>query len=333
MRSETELRRRTALLRGLAEIRAVTVTNGPGAGGRLIEVRTPCGLTLDIAPDRGGDLLRLAFRGCELGWHSCTGVPSPWPALDAEGGLGFLRGFDGFLVTCGLDHHGAPRETSAADMLYPLRRLNLHPLHGRFVGQRAEVLETRLDWEAGLARVRLLVTQAAVFSECLELERSIAVGLWEPSISLSDRVRNRGFRPVRHGILYHFNVGYPMLDEASRLTGDDWALRDRLDGHGAVPADDHVEIVDSGPAPAGGRIGIANAGLGLALDISFDPQRLPVAALWRAFQSGTFALGLEPQTRLADDDASVMLGAGEGRHYQLAVHVRMMEGKGSGGTG
>lgn len=61
--------RRTAHGRGVADIRQVRVDDGPGAGGRLLEVRTPSGLAADIALDRGGDLLRLAFRGEEIGWR------------------------------------------------------------------------------------------------------------------------------------------------------------------------------------------------------------------------------------------------------------------------
>ena len=308
------LRRRSALLRGLAETRVVRVEDGAGAGGRLLQIRTPSALALDVALDRGGDVLRLAYEGREMGWHSATGAPAPWPPLEDDRRLGFLRGFDGFLVTCGLDHHGLPAETSAEPFAYPPRGAMVHPLHGRIMAARAELLRREIDWEAGQVAVRTAARQASVFGEVLELDRRLTVGLHEPWLRIEDTVTNRGYRPTRHGILYHVNLGYPLLGEEARLTGEGWALRDRLDG-GAVPEDDHVEIVEAGPSPASG-IGVENRALGMRLALRYDPAALPVTALWRAFQSGVFALGLEPQTDLAADPP---LGAGEARRYALEV--------------
>ncbi len=301
----SELRRKSAFLRGLAEIRLVTIADGPGAGGRLLQARTPAGMALDIALDRGADLLRLAWQGREIGWHSATDAPNPWPPNDAEHGFGFMRGFDGFLVTCGLDHIGKPKETPADDFNYPLRQTHVHPLHGRIMAAKANLIVSRIDWEGEEAIiVEAAARQASVFGEVLELERRYVIDLFRPRIRLFDRVTNRGYRPTPHAILYHLNVGYPLLDRAARLTGPEWALRDRLDDGSAVPGDDHVEIVDSGPSPKPtyanlSEIGIDNPAIGTGLVIRYDAAVLPATTLWRAFQSGVFGLGLEPHTDMA----------------------------------
>lgn len=315
-----DLRRRAPLLRALAETRLVRVEDGPGVGGRLLQVRAG-ELSLDLALDRGGDIVRLAWRGVEIGWHAAAREPAPPPDQDAEDGLGTMRGFDGFLVTCGLDHHGPAARSDAGAFLYPLRGEAMHPLHGRLMSQRAEVARRETDWEAGTILIRLVVHQAAVFGEAFELVRDLHVGIHQPHVTLRDRVTNRGFRPTRHGLLYHVNVGWPLLDRASRLTGDGWTLRDRLDGTGAVPEDDHVEVVDIAASPPAGPdgsgwIGVANPGLGTALCLGFDPVALPKTALWRAFQSGTFALGLEPQTEMGADP---VLPPGASRLYGLNI--------------
>ncbi|WP_420412209.1 aldose 1-epimerase family protein [Roseibium sp.] len=319
--SQIQLRRRSVLLRGLADIRLVTVNDGPAAGGRLLELRSPSGVAMDIALDRGGDILRLSFRGQELGWHSANSAPAPWPQLDTEKGLGFLRGFDGFLVTCGLDHHGVATETSAADALYPLRKVNAHPLHGRIMACKAELITKHIKWDDDLIEVVLVVRQTSVFGEVLELERKISVGLSRPEISISDRVTNRGYRPTRHGILYHFNIGYPLLDRSAKLVGETWDFQHFLDNGSAVPSDDHVEIVNAGVSPDPTEnglsvIGIENELIKTRLLLKFDAAQLPVTALWRAFQSGVFALGLEPQTSL---QADAPLSAGETRKYDLEL--------------
>jgi hypothetical protein len=173
-----------------------------------------------------------------------------------------------------------------------------------------------------MIRIELTVRQAAVFGEVLELNRGIEARLDEPTIIIRDRVINRGFRPTRHGLLYHINIGYPMLDGAARLFGAGWPLADRLDAGDSVPEDDHVELIDSGPSPFAGEIGIANPELGVGFSIRFDSSALPVTALWRAYQAGVYALGLEPQTVLDRDASRNVLRPGEDRRYGLTLALR-----------
>lgn len=313
-----EITRRSAHGRALADLKLVTVADGPGTGGRLLQLRTPAGLAADIALDRGGDLLRLSWKGREVGWHSAAMAPHPSPNTDAEHGLGFLRGFDGFIVTCGLDHHGLPAETSADDACYPPRDVHVHPLHGRISTARADLVTKEIDWQAGEIVIRLVIRQTSVFGENLELQRDYRFALEQGDIILTDRVTNRGFRPARHGILYHVNVGFPVLCETARLTGEHWELA-KLMEMGALPKDDHVENVDVAPSPPDGQIGLRGGGVDLSL--RYDPSCLPVTALWRAFQSGTYALGLEPQTDLSDK-STALLAAGEERGYRLHISVQ-----------
>lgn len=315
-----QLRRRSVHLRSEADIRLVQVLEGCGALGRVLEIRTPPGLAIDLALDRAGDILRLSWRGTEIGWHSPTSGRTPWPVSDAEDGLGFLRGFDGFLVTCGLDHHGVATTTPADAFHYPLRERNHHPLHGRIYAEPAELLERDINWDAGEIRIRLRIRQATVFGEVLELNRTFAIGLDVARVVIEDTVINRGFRPTRHGILYHVNVGHPLLGEASKLLGAQWSLADKLPAGGATPGDEHVEIVDVDASPDDGWIGIANSQLGIGLRIDFDPEALPATALWQAFQSGVFALGLEPQS-VFDNDASDRLASGDFRTYRLSFTI------------
>ena len=318
-----DLRRKSASLRGLADLRLVTLSDGPGTGGRLLQARTSSGLALDIALDRGADILRISFRGHQLGWHGPVQAPHPWPPAELEYGLGFLRGFDGFLVTCGLDHHGPATETSAEAFRYPLRKTQVHPLHGRIAGSKAALRRAVTDWDEAAIIVETSVRQASVFGEVLDLERRYVISLDVPRLSIVDRVTNRGYRPARHGMLYHVNFGYPLLDRDARLTGPGWALAHCLDDGSAQPSDDHVEIVneDASPPPAqDGRCtaGLENHDLGIGLKLRYDPTSLPVTALWRALQSGVFALGIEPQTLIGT------LQAQEERVYRLDFEIEVV---------
>lgn len=86
---DTDLLRRTADLRALADIRLVTLDDGPGRGQRLLIGRNANGVAFEIAVDRGFDVSGLSFRGTNVGWHSPTQMVFPTHDPDSEEGLGF----------------------------------------------------------------------------------------------------------------------------------------------------------------------------------------------------------------------------------------------------
>src|SRR5271166_5120876 len=62
-----------------------------------------------------------------------------------------------------------------------------------------------------------VIQQSAVFGEDLHLIRRIEADVGENAIRISDRVVNHGFSLTPHMYFYHFNVGFPVLDEGSRI--------------------------------------------------------------------------------------------------------------------
>ena len=136
-----------------------------------------CGLSLEIEVDRACDIGRVQYNGVPIGWTSPSGLQHPAPAPEAENGLGLLRSFSGFLVTCGLDHIGAPATADASNFGYPLRKNLVHPLHGRISAAPARLLGWGVDWnpERPVLWCDALIRQAAVFGEALELRRRIEV--------------------------------------------------------------------------------------------------------------------------------------------------------------
>lgn len=325
------LRRKSPDGRAVADARLLRLEDGPGRGQRIIMARNACGLSIEIAVDRGFDIAALSFRSLQLGWHSPVQMSFPPFPHDLEAGLGILRGFDGFLVTCGLDHYGAAAGGSAETFLYPLRPKADFPLHGRIASQPARLLGYGIhDGERPEIRCEAVVRQAAVFGEVLELRRTIGLALDEPVVRVQDTVVNAGFRPTRHALLYHCNIGYPLLDASTRLTGAFGPFRDALDRDPPEPADDALEKVDIlDPAPDGQgwvTVGVTNPALagGVSLDIAYAQAALPRLAVWRCFQSGLFVLGIEPCTMPSAGPPQV-LQAGERRDYAVTFRVRSPE--------
>lgn len=316
--------------RGLGDLRLVMLEEGPARGQRLLQMRTAMGLEADIAIDRGFDIAGLRFRGINVGWLGPAHNAAPSSADDQ--GLGLLRAFDGFLVTCGLDHHGLPGVGPADHFNYPNRTDVVYPLHGR-VNSIPALLEHRcidLDSEEPSIRCVGLVRQSALFAEVLELRRTIELPLLGSTLIIDDQVTNRGSTPARHGMLYHMNLGYPLLDEATLVTGMESRTIDSWKAHPPSPSPDAVETFELVRPENSGKpeIVVSNPACdGLALRLRYDSAALPALGLWQTIQSGIFVLGIEPQTVLGPTSESYREGhsdflmPGETRRYRIEVEL------------
>ncbi|MDO3445453.1 DUF4432 family protein [Agrobacterium sp. V1] len=316
-----DLFKRTPDLRGVAEIRLMTLDDGPGRGQRMLVARNAVGLGFEISVDRGFDVSALSFKGLNIGWHSPTQMAFPTHDPDTEEGLGFFRNFDGFMVTCGLDQYSRPHEIDVAHFNYPGLKTRRLPQHGRIHAQKARIIRYGVDGETSTISCEGIVRQASVFGETLELHRRITVPIFDGVLTIRDTVTNRAFRPSDHAILYHLNVGYPFLDEFLKVSGLPKALIDEINSDPPVPSDDFgekVDLVDSRIVPHETPVSLHSPSCGLTLSLDYDQAMLPKFAIWRAYQSGVFALGIEPRSDLRPPGEK-LLGPGETRDYSVRI--------------
>ncbi|MBF2712860.1 DUF4432 family protein [Agrobacterium vitis] len=321
---DMDLLRRTADLRSVADARLLTLQDGPGRGQRLIVARNGAGVGFEISVDRGFDLSSLSFKGVNVGWHSPNQLPFSPHDPDSEEGLGFFRNFDGFLVTCGLDQYSKPHEADVTHYGYPNFKTRRLPQHGRISSEKARLNRYGVDVETLVIICEGTVRQSTVFGEVLELHRKITVPVFEPVVFIEDTVTNRSFRPSDHAILYHFNVGYPFLDDSLTIRGLPEAVLTQINSTPPIPHDDFgekVDHVDCRVTPHDMPIVLENERCGFSLSLTYDQQALPRFATWRAYQSGVFALGIEPRSDLRPVDGS-KLGPGESRGYRLRLEFQ-----------
>ncbi|TPL02157.1 MULTISPECIES: aldose 1-epimerase family protein [unclassified Mesorhizobium] len=331
--SRAELRRRTVDGRGVADIRLLQVEDGPGRGQRLLVVRNAAGVGIEIAVDRGFDVSSATWRGVNIGWNSANGLPWPPNPLDAEDGIGFCRNFDGFIVTCGLDHVGGARRDDTDRFIHNHRKQVFHPLHGRISSQRAILAGYGIDWsrDAPTIWAEGVVRQSSVFGENLVLRRRIEVEVFGNVIVIEDVVENQGFRPTPHAILYHVNFGYPFLDEVTQISGDlGEELASAFNGEDKRPRDDFVDYYQETPVVSDlptASIELRNGALlgGIRVGLTFSRKDLPRFGVWRAFQSGVYAFALEPAWRFDPDNNAVgdsfTLEAGETARYKVELSL------------
>jgi len=199
------------------------------------------------------------------------------------------------------------------------------PLHGRIAAEPGRLSGYGVNENDATVWCEGVVRQASVFGEILELRRRISAPIFGSTIQIDDIVTNRGYRPTPHAILYHLNFGYPFLDEQTRLDGVSSAFAEDFQSVARIPLDDSGEKVDvlkSNALPDGQSVIIGNDALGIEVQLRYSAANLPSLFIWRAYQSGIFALGIEPAFKSADaEDSSKTLAPGETRTYRLELQA------------
>ncbi|MEE2945866.1 MAG: aldose 1-epimerase family protein [Pseudomonadota bacterium] len=328
-----------------------TFQDGPERGVRMLRFRTGGGLEFDVILDRAMDIASMRHGGVPVGWHGPAGFRhGAYHEPEGEDGLGWARSASGLVSTCGLDHIHAPVEDTADHYHYDLKDRVAHKLHGRISFAPARLRSYGVEWSGDEAVVfaEAEIRQAALFGEQLSLIRRIEADLGGQTIRQTDTVTNIGFDPAPHAILYHVNLGYPVLDEGSELWADirstPWTLRDGdpiIHGKPSAPYEQRVYEHDVA-AGADGMVSVALAnqsfvspqhGSGLAFELSYDSNTLPAFFQWQYFQSGNYVTAIEPCSTHAGSRADwlakgemPMLAHGESRTYQLAMTCHVGEG-------
>jgi len=317
--SRRELARRVGDFSQLFGVELLSHSDGRERALRMLRFRTGSGLSFDIMVDRAMDLGGMTFRGVPVGWRSPTGFRSPWlHEVDAEDGLGWLRSFSGMMNSCGLDHIMGVTEDTAEHFCYPDRARIFHTLHGRISYQPARLTGYGERWDDDRCYLYAEgeIRQAAMYGENLILERRIEVEVGTDTVTFHDRVRNLGFYPTPHALLYHINLGWPVVDKETRLVAPiqstpfmvhdpratDIGPIEQADPqsrffqqvyeHQIVAEDDGTAraalINDAFETPAGET--------GVALEIAYDGRAMPAFFQWQNLQEGNYVVAIEPAT-------------------------------------
>jgi hypothetical protein len=283
--------------------RSYTLCDGWGRGTRCIDVNTGSGLQYTIVPDRGMDISLASFRGINLVFLSCNGETHP-SYYESEN-FGWFHTFaGGLLTTCGLTHVGPPATDNDEN----------YGLHGRYSAIPASKVADLSGWVGDSYHivVRGVAEECRMFGNKLRLEREISSKIGESVIRIHDRITNFGSRKSTYAIIYHMNIGFPLLSEHSELIIDPETTvprdNDAVNGlpdirsfikpqgefneqvfiHKMKQSDDSKVVVT-----------LVNKNIGISLSIKFDPEQLPYVWQWKMMGKGEYVLGLEPSNVIA----------------------------------
>jgi hypothetical protein len=317
---------RVGLISQLARVDSYEMTNGPGSGTKRIRMVTGGGLDIEFLPDRALDIGHVTFRGVPLAWVSAVDFVSPH-SYDTEG-TEWLRSFGGgLLATCGLDTFGPPSTDSGV----------LYPMHGRVGAVPATVLEASLIDD--VLTVRGEVRQAKVFSENLVLRRTYRAHLGGSTLHISDTVTNESATPAGHMMLYHFNLGWPLLDEKATLDIPHQSVTPRdepaiagLDTWSVIepPQQGFAErVYFHHSVPGQGKATIDNPEINMRAELSFNTDTLPGLFQWKMADFGHFVMGLEPantphvhgRKTASDEKLLPVLQPGESVDYEVTLYL------------
>ena len=271
---------------GIEEHRLV---GGKGDGMRLLEVHNGKGMELTLSLDRCADISRLRYRGINMSYFSPCGYAAP--AYYDSTGSNWLKTFTaGFLTTCGLQAVGSPCADEGEEL----------PLHGTIANTPAD----HVYWfeEEKHLVVRAEIRDEYLFAKKYRLNREIRVSLEENEFVIRDRIENTGDTVQPLEILYHMNMGYPLLDEdsileipsAEVLPRDEHAAEDLENWmHIIKPEAGYVERCYYHKFDKEGKASIYQPKIGQGLEITFDPKVLDGFVEWKMMGVRDYVLGLE----------------------------------------
>jgi hypothetical protein len=260
------------------------LTDGRGKGLEVIDCDTGK-LRFLLNVSKCLDIMQVYHEGKNLSFLS----KNAFTARETD----FLTRFEGgMLYTCGLESVGG-REG--------------FPLHGSIHNTPAEILTAKCD-EEGIF-VQAIIRDTALFGKNLLLKRTIRAQIGGEAIELEDRLVNQGFSNEQYCLLYHVNVGYPLLDNGARIVAEtekitprtDWAkqtLSSAFEMEDCVAGQEERCYFIALKEPT---VSLINEKLGKKFTLSYSKDTLPCFVEWKSMASGDYALGLEPATTELDD--------------------------------
>ncbi|MGD9635268.1 MAG: aldose 1-epimerase family protein [Pirellulales bacterium] len=270
-------------------------------------------LQIDIVPTRGMNIQEIRRGKTRLGWDSPVKelVHPAFIDLESRGGLGWLDGFNEWMVRCGLEFAGHPGTDTIINNTGDSADIDL-TLHGKIGNIPASEVEVRVDKKPPhRIEVRGVVYERSFKGPNLRLVAAVSTVPGESAFRIDDEVTNLGAADQEFQIIYHMNFGAPLLEQGAKVhvaprkiaPMNDHAA-ENIDGFSTYPSptDGYIEEVYL-VEPYSDDQGLSSAVLqdaagNNAASIRWSTKQLPYLTLWKntASQAEGYVTGIEPGT-------------------------------------
>ena len=270
-------------------------------------------LQISIIPDRGMGIFDVTSKGVRLGWDSPVKeiVHPSHINLESRGGLGWLEGFNEWMVRCGLEFAGHPGTDEFIDNTGNPSTLNL-TLHGKIQNIPASEYEIIIDPEPPhRIRIRGTVYEKFFYGPKLKLITEISTVAGSDTFQISDQLINEGAFAQEFQLIYHGNYGSSILEEGAQIYTAAKSVTP-MNNHAAKGIDnwksyqgptsgfiEEVYLLEPQPDGEGNTIALlANADLTLGTSVQWNLSELPYLTIWKntAAQEDGYVTGIEPAT-------------------------------------
>ena len=292
-----------------------------------------------VVPTRGMGLWRASCGNVQLGWKS----PAKGPVHPAfvpvwePSGLGWLRGFNEWLVRCGLESNGGPD-------FDPSGKLRC-PLHGRIANIPAHKVEVAIDGDTGEIAVTGVVDEAYLYGSKMRLVTTLSTKAGQPAMAVVDEVTNISAQPGEMELLYHINFGVPLIGQGAKVVlpvkrlapRDAVAVADvptwNLYGPETPGSTEVCHFFDLAADAAGNTMALLRSADGSqGVSVGFNKRQFPCFTVWKNRQGAIdgYVTGLEPATNYPNPKSFekahgrvVVMAPGETRRFDTIIEVQV----------
>ncbi len=313
----------------ISGVEEVQLLKGKGKGMTLLNIRNGKGLYMSLCPDRAMDIVKVEFKGDNIGYLAPCGYVSP--EYYDNRGSGFLKSFTaGFMTTCGISAVGSPCIDKDEEL----------PLHGNIANTPCEEYSYTQNYDE--ITVVGVIRDASIFGNSYLLTREYRISKKENTFTVTDNVKNIGNTVAPCMLLYHINFGYPLLGENAKVY---------IPSNGVVARNEHAaKNIDSRldmekPQPGyeeccyfydvkaeenTASAGIYNDDIKKGVKISYRKDTLNYFTQWKMMGEYEYVLGLEPGN-CTPDGRNVMREKGllkelnPGEEYSTNITIKFSE--------
>jgi hypothetical protein len=206
--------KRAKLPKGIS-ITQTTLHGGKQEGVELIRIDNGK-LAITVIPTRGMNILSVESDDVTLGWDSPVKDVVHPQYVDLES-LGWLEGFNEWMVRCGLEFAGHPGLDKFVTNTGDEAEMML-TLHGKIGNIPATSVDIHIDEKSPhRIHVRGVVHERLFYGPKLKLVAEVSTEPGSSEFRISDSVTNEGAFDQEFQLIYHGNFGAPLLGEGAKV--------------------------------------------------------------------------------------------------------------------